>query len=125
MEKITLGLAVVITLFYISIPPAHALNCTEYNREQRDLCNSVDSLDLSDDDKILLIQQGDYNLTYEPEQINLKLNIPAQEIQTTEQIYEENIALLVKIITFVVTNYTIFSFLTKPQILLRWLTAVS
>lgn len=125
MKKITLGLAVVITLFYISIPPAHALNCTEYNHEQRDLCNSVDSLDLTDDDKILLMHPSDYNLTYEPEQVNLKLNIPAEETQTTEQIYEENIALLVKIITFVVTNYTIFSLLTKPSLLLRWLTAVS
>jgi len=125
MKNLKLGLAViVITLFYLQIPPVHALNCTSYDDEQRELCNSVDSLDLSNKDKLVLMQSDAYDsFTSEQEPINLSLNVSSQEIKSTEQIYEENISIVVKILTFLALNYSIFSFLTKPQRVIRWLTA--
>jgi hypothetical protein len=63
------------------------------------------------------------NFAYEQEPINLSLNVSAQEIKSTEQIYEENISIVVKILTFIALNYSIFSFLTKPQRVIRWLSA--
>ena len=125
MKKLTLGLMVVGTLF-ILMPSAFALNCTLYQGEQQNLCNSINPLPISESDKISLMQPDVYNSVNDSQgTINLSMDLSQNQQVDLNQVYEQNITLAVEIGAFIAVNYFIFSFLTKPSKFRRWLTADS
>lgn len=107
------------------LPPTFALNCTLYHGDKHDLCNEIDPLDIAESEKERAMDDDLWQVTQSDEPINLQINIPSEEVETLNQVYEENIALAVKIALFLLFNYALFSFLTKPNKIRRWLTADS
>lgn len=124
MKSTKLGLAVIaLTLF---LPPARALNCTIYSGDYNSLCNTINPLPIGENDKFSLMQSNLYgNIETSQESINLNLNEQNEAPISLESIYEDKIIIIGKFFAFILTNYGIFSILTKSSIVRKWLTAVS
>lgn len=126
MKGITLGLAIAFALSLIfTLSPVHALNCTEYHGDRRDLCNAVDPLELSERDKLSLMEDNVYGQIDNSEQ-SISLNLENQEQPVTlNQIYHEKIIPIGQLVIFFLVNYSILSIVTKSFNILKWLTVVS
>lgn len=119
-------LMLVVASALLILPSAYALNCTIYEGSKKEICVNVDPLDISEGDKEALLEGNVYgSINEEQIPINLRISPNAQETKTTEQIFDENIATLVRIGVFIFVNYAIFSVLTKPSKIRRWLSADS
>lgn len=119
-------LMLVVASALLILPSAYALNCTIYEGSKKEICVNVDPLDISEGDKEALLEGNVYgSINEEQTPINLEIHTDARETKTTEQIFDENIAILVRIGVFIFVNYAIFSVLTKPSKIRRWLSADS
>jgi|SRR3989338_3105674 len=109
----------------ILLPLANSLNCTKYQGDYNDLCNNINPLELSEGDKLSLMQSNVYgNIEPSEGRVNLQLQGSPDSI-TLDDIYQSKISLLVGIGTFIFVNYVIFSILTKSDFIRKWLIADS
>jgi len=118
----TLLLAVALALLLI-LPPVYALNCTKFKGDEKSLCRTINPLPIAESDKKKMMKSDLYGSTKNDEPIELSLVLEKQEQLTTSEIYENNIGFIVKFGLFILLNYAIFSFLTKPSKIIKWLRA--
>jgi hypothetical protein len=115
-----------VVIALIVLPSAHALNCTKFKGDNRELCNAINPLELSEKDKKALMQSNIYGtINVKEEPINLNLNLEEQTPITLEQVYEDKIVTIGRFIVFLLLNYSIFSILTKSFNILKWLNVAS
>lgn len=118
MRKLFLAL-----ILAVALPLVSALNCTNYQKDQYQLCNSIQNLPLPEDQKISLMQPDALGYINDNEKpISLSLNGENDKI-TLEEIYRDKISFIVKLSLFILINYVIYSFLTKYSKIIKWLSA--
>lgn len=124
MEREYFLIAVVVTLSVL--PLASALNCTAYEGDYYSLCNTINQTLLNESEKEKLMQPDIYESpSQETGTTDLTLNLDGEPQTTLETIYREDAGTIVKLLVFIFVNYGIFSILTKPESVIRWLTADS
>lgn len=121
MKKTILLMVVLTSLF---LPSALALNCTHYDGDHRDLCNSVNPLDISDSDKLSLMQDGLYGqINPRDPSVNLQLEATNEPVITLKTVYDDKIVFIGRFVIFILFNYCLFSILTKSTFIRKWLIA--
>ena len=114
-----------IFIFGFMLSPAYALNCTKFKGDERNLCRTINPLPLAESYKVQLMKPDLYGSPNTNEPIHLNLQFDEQEKLTTAQIYQDNIEKIAKLGLFIILNYALFSFLTKPSKIIKWLHADS
>jgi len=115
---------VAIFILLLVIPSALALNCTKYKGDYRKLCGIVNPLPLSESYKKSLMKEDLFQTSASDKIDNLYIDLEDQEEITFNQIYEEKISLVLKILLFILFNYALFKFLTKYDKVKKWLPVV-
>lgn len=104
------------------LPSALALNCTKYYGDNQDLCNNINPLDLSESNKLSLMEDNVYGDINSPNpSVNLQLNQNSEEPITFETIYEEKIVFIGRFSIFLIFIYSTYSILTKSRFIRKWL----
>lgn len=114
-------LSVIVAWALLLLPSALALNCTLYYGNNRNLCNAINPLSISESDKLALMKPNVYGqIPQSTAEENLSLNLGAQNQISFSQIYEQNIYIAVRMVLLVFGIYSVFSIMTKHS---RWLPA--
>lgn len=122
MEKGTKILLAVVLTIILYLSPAHALNCTKFKGDEKSLCRTINPLPIGESDKKKLMKSDLYGSTNENnEPVDFNLNLDEEEKITTSEIYDDNIIIIVQLGLFILINYAVFSFLTKPKEIIKWL----
>ena len=111
-----------VVLILLVLPSVLALNCTRFSNDHRDLCNIVNPLTISENDRRTLMQDNLYGqINTNNNQVNLQLQQSDEPQITLKTIYEEKIVFIGRLLIFILFNYFLFSFITKLDFVRKWL----
>jgi|GEM_PF-6826558 len=125
MKAVTLTAILFLSVYILIMPSASALKCKYYEGDEKELCYTINDLDISNKEKDELMQDSLNKRDYTPssQTISLSLNGYEENAITINDIYESKITKIWKIFLMVFINYSIYSVLTKSSILLKWVNA--
>lgn len=120
-------LLAVILFLHLSIlilPPAYALNCSKFDGDERALCGIVKPFPIAESTKDTFMKRDLFGQA-QPIDRNIKINLNLENNKqiTLNDIYQDKIIFIIKLSTFILINYFIFSILNKSSFLTKWLNA--